>query len=612
MADPQTLVPLTVAVPLLGAALLAATARWLPRRSPDLVALGAAVAVTAMTVALVPATQDGPVVYWFGGWRPVDGVAIGIAFVVEPSGAALAALAALLTVASLVFSWRYFEEVGHLYHALVLALLAGLVGFSLSADLFNIFVWLELMSVAAYALCGYQIRQPGVVQGALTFAVLTTIGTLTLLFGIALVYGRTGALNLAQIGETLRAHPPDGTVIVAFTLITVGLLVKAGVVPFHFWLADAYTVVPAPVGALFAGIMSDLAYHTFARVYWDGFSEALAGHQEAVRSGLLALATASVAVGAVMALLEADLKRQVAFATVAHGGVVLTGIAVLTPYGAAGATMFVVVAGLLRAALFLLLGALVQWLNGSDELLLHGRGLRRAGVLPGVLLVGCALGFALLPPFGPFLSAALVVDAADRAWVSVVVAFGAAATAAVFLRAAARIFLGWGPTQDPALTREPTEPREGEPDSRPGDEATGRGRRAAMLGPPLVLVVLAYGLSLVPGVADWFTSVAHSLQQPRRTAAEVLGDPLPRKRPGPGPYTPGTGAWVAAVAAGVGAVVLAAASLWWQKAGAALGRALLRPVGALKAVHDGALGDYVLWFVAGLAALGSGWALTLR
>jgi multicomponent Na+:H+ antiporter subunit D len=611
MADPQTLVPLTVAVPLVSAALLAATARWLPRRAPDLVALGAAVAVTVMAVVLVFTTRDAPIVYWFGGWRPVDGIAVGIAFVVEPAGAVFAALAGLLAVASLVFSWGYFEEVGHLYHALVLALLAGMVGFSLSADLFNLFVWLELMSVAAYALCGYQIEQPGVVQGALTFAVLTTAGTLTLLLGIALVYGRTGALNLAQIGETLRGHPPDGTVIVAFCLVTVGLLVKAGTVPFHFWLADAYTVVPAPVGALFSGLMSDLAFHVFARVYWDGFSEAFAGHHGAVRDALLALAMVSVVLGAVMALLEADVKRQVAFATVSHGGVVLAGLAVLTPYGEAGATLFVLTTGLLRAALFLVLGALVRWLGGSDELLLRGKGRRRSGVVPGVLLVGCALGFAVLPPFGPFLSFALVVDAADRTWVSLVVMFGAAATGAVFLRVAARIFLGWGPAGDPALTREPIEPQEGEPDSRPGDEKPGLGRRAGMLGPPLVLVVLSYGLSFVPDVADWFTSVAHTLQQPHRTAARVLGAPLPPALSGPGPYAPGAGAWAAAAASAVGALVLAAASLWWQKA-ARLGRLLLRPMGALKAVHDGALGDYALWFVAGLAALGSSWALTLR
>ncbi|WP_306187314.1 complex I subunit 5 family protein [Streptomyces sp. MK5] len=614
MADPSVLAPLTVVVPLCTAALLAASAHWLPRRAPDIVALVAAAAVTAMAAALAVTTQSEPLVYWFGGWHPVRGLAIGIAFVVEPAGATLAALSGLLTVASLVFSWRYFEEVGHLYQALVLALLAGMVGFSLSADLFNIFVWLELMSVAAYALCGYRIQQPGVVQGAVNFALLNSIGTLTMLLGIALVYGRTGALNLAQIGETLRAQPPGGPVIVGFTLVTAGLLVKAGAVPFHFWLADAYTVVPAPVGALFAGVMSDLAFHTLARIYWDGFSEALAFHHHAVRTALLCFAVASVVVGAAMALLEANLKRQLAFATVAGGGAMLAGIALLTPRGLAGSTVLLVTEGMLKAALFLLVGAVIQWLGGSDELLLHGRGRDRRGVVPGVLLACCGMGLALAPPFGPFLGTALIAGFGGLRWLTVVLVCGAAATGAVFLRSAARIFLAWGPRKDPALTSQPTEPDEGEPEpgSR-GHEGWGSpGHRAVMLTPPLVLVLLGYGLALLPGVDAWFTHVAHAVTEPRRTAAHVLGGPLPPAPPetaGPSPFA---GNWLWALASSGGAVVLAALSLWWQRFAGGLRRALLAPAGALKRLHDGSVGDYALWFTVGLAALGAGWSLTLR
>jgi multicomponent Na+:H+ antiporter subunit D len=205
------LVPLTVAVPLLAAALLAATARLLPRRAPDLVGIAVAAGVTALGVLLVLGTRSHPIVYWFGGWRPAGGTALGIDFVVEPLSASLVVLTGLLTTASLVFSWRYFEEVGHLYHTLVLTLLAGMTGFALSADLFNIFVWCELMSVAAYALCGYQIHETAVVQGAINFAVLNSAGVFALLMGIVLVYGRTGALNLAQIGETLRSRPTDSS-----------------------------------------------------------------------------------------------------------------------------------------------------------------------------------------------------------------------------------------------------------------------------------------------------------------------------------------------------------------------------------------------------------------
>src|SRR5205807_2995096 len=144
-----------------------------------------------MGVLLVLHSADHDLVYWFGGWRPRHGIAVGIAFTVDPFGAALAALAGALMTAALVFSYSYFEEVGHLYYTLMLVFLGGLVGFALTGDLFNLFVFFELMSVAAYALTGYRIEQASAVQGALNFAITNTIGAFLVLLGIALLYGRT-------------------------------------------------------------------------------------------------------------------------------------------------------------------------------------------------------------------------------------------------------------------------------------------------------------------------------------------------------------------------------------------------------------------------------------
>src|SRR5205085_10166280 len=123
---------------------------------------------------------------WFGGWKPRDGVSVGISFTVDPFGAALAALIATLVTAALVFSWRYFDEVGTLFHVLMLVFLGAMSGFVLSGDLFNMFVWFELMSVAAYALTGYRVEEASPLQGAINFAVTNTIGSLCILFAIGL------------------------------------------------------------------------------------------------------------------------------------------------------------------------------------------------------------------------------------------------------------------------------------------------------------------------------------------------------------------------------------------------------------------------------------------
>jgi multicomponent Na+:H+ antiporter subunit D len=198
------------------------------------------------------------------------------------------------------------------------------------------FVWFELMGVAAYALAGYMAQRLGPLQGALNFAITNSVGAFMPLFGTALLYGRTGALNLAQIGRTLDGHAPGGLIVVAFTLIVVAFLVKSALVPFHFWLSDAYAVAPAPVCLVFAGVMSELGLFGIARVYWTVFQGPLQAHEPAVRDVLLVVGLLSALIGAVMAFLERHLKRLLAFTVIAHVGIVLCAIATLTSPGLAG------------------------------------------------------------------------------------------------------------------------------------------------------------------------------------------------------------------------------------------------------------------------------------
>jgi multicomponent Na+:H+ antiporter subunit D len=244
---------LPVAIPLFVAALLIGTATIVHRRLVDAVAILTAASVAVLCLYLVSQAGKGPLIYWFGGWTPRQGVVPGISFVIDPIGASVAALAAVLATAAFVFSWRYFDAVGTLFHVLMLVFLAAMVGFAMTGDLFNLFVFFELMSVSAYALTGYKIEESGPLQGALNFAITNSLGAFLLLWGIALLYGRTGALNLAKIGQSLVQGPVDALVITAFILLAAGFFVKAAIVPFHFWLADAHAVAPTPVCILFSG-----------------------------------------------------------------------------------------------------------------------------------------------------------------------------------------------------------------------------------------------------------------------------------------------------------------------------------------------------------------------
>src|SRR5438477_5182166 len=315
--------PLAIAVPLLGAGLLTAVATRVNRPIAEVVALAATVAVTTFCAILLARTASGTVVYWFGGWHPRGGIAVGVSFAIDAMGAGLAMLVSLLMIAALVLMWRYRDTDAPHFQTLMLLFLCGMVGFCLSGDIFNMFVFFELMSVAAFALAGFKIDEGEAVEGSLNFAVTNTIGSFLVLTGIGLVYGRTGALNLAQIGVALGHGNADGLVVVAFCLLAAGFLVKAAVVPFHFWLADAYAVAPTPVCLLFAGAMSELGIYAVARIWFDSFAVSLGPHGDSLRLVLIVAGCVTALVGAGMCMAQDHIKRLLAFATIAYVGVFL-------------------------------------------------------------------------------------------------------------------------------------------------------------------------------------------------------------------------------------------------------------------------------------------------
>ncbi|MBV8599752.1 MAG: NADH-quinone oxidoreductase subunit D, partial [Actinobacteria bacterium] len=426
--------PLLVAVPLLGAAVVVATDHVLPRRVEDLLAIAAAATTCAFSLVLLLQSERSDVVHWFGGWRPRGGVAIGIDFVADPLGAGLAALASGVVLIALVFSWSYLEEAARLFDTLMLVCCGALCGFAMSGDLFNMFVWLELMGVAAYALTGFEVKELGPLQGAVNFAIINGIGGFLVVMGIALAYARTGALNLAQIGHALATHPGSrGLVVVAMTLLVCGFFCKAAVVPFHAWLADAYAVAPAPVCAVFAAVMTDIGLLGVARVYYTVFEGPFAAHSAAVGDLLLALGIATALLGGVMALLQRHLKRMLAYSVICHVGIMLAGIGLLGAKGLAGAADLLLAHGLLTAGMFLATGVCLGVLRSVDELHLHGRGARTRWL--AVFWFAGAVGLAGPPYVGTYLGHSLIDDAAaGRSWAPPLLWIAGALASASLLR----------------------------------------------------------------------------------------------------------------------------------------------------------------------------------
>src|SRR5579859_7163202 len=215
---------LPVLAPMLAGPLLVATGYFAPRWFSDAVGALTAIAAVALCALLTAHAAPHPFAYWLGGWQPQHGFSIGISLSIDVFGAGLAAFCGLLTTAALVYSLRYFDAIEGFYHGLMLLFMAGMVGFCLTGDLFNLVVFFEVMSAAAYALTAYRIEERAPIQGAINFAITNSIAGFAMFIAVAMLYARTGQLNMAQIGAVLDGHRADALVIVAMLLLLLGFL----------------------------------------------------------------------------------------------------------------------------------------------------------------------------------------------------------------------------------------------------------------------------------------------------------------------------------------------------------------------------------------------------
>ncbi|EYT82496.1 NADH dehydrogenase [Streptomyces sp. Tu 6176] len=587
---PSRLLPLLPAVPLLGAALLVAAGRRLPRLAAEVFGSLAAAATAVLAIVLLLRSSP-PLTEWVGGWFPVGGESVGIVLTGDGAGLGMAALVSLLTLAALAYSWRYFDEPPHghagAFPALILLFQGGMCGFAIAGDLFDAFVFFELMSVVAYALTGYRIDEAKAVQGALGFALVNSLGAYFMLMGIALLYARTGQLAMAKIGQGLDAaaagHGPDALVLAGFVLFLTGLLVKAAAVPFQFWLPDAHAVAPTPVCMLLSGVMVELGVYGVWRVYGTVFSGPGGIPAADASRALVVLGVLTAAVGSVMCWYQRHIKRLLAFSTIAHTGLFLIGVGTLKAAADEGTALYILAHAGVKAALFACAGILLDRYGSVDEFTLHGRARRLRGT--GAVFAVGALALAGLPPFGTGLGKALSEEAVGGPLTVVYVA-ASALTGAAVLRVAARVFLGLGPR-----TRE----REGEGGERDADTTSGSaeepetGRRLdkvplTMRTVPVVLLLAALAAGAVPGFA---AAVGDAVDEAGTrgvfstahwTVTGVLLDLLS-----------------ALLAVAVAGVAVARPGLL-----AAPGWAL-----PLRRLQSGHVGDYVAWLVVGSALLGA-------
>jgi multicomponent Na+:H+ antiporter subunit D len=577
---PTTLLPITVLLPLAVACLLLASSHWLPPWTANVAAILTSILTALLCAWLAQCTLDAPVLHWFGGWTPQAGhhsdVVLGISFEANPVNAAMAAFCALIFLASFIFSWGSFDAIHSHFQILMLFFLAALVGFCLTHDLFNLFVWFELMSVAAFAVTAYPLGKSSL-EGAFNFIVTNSLASFMMLAGVGLLYARTGTLDFTLMGLKVADAPADPVLAGGFTLVAVALLTKGAILPFNLWLSDAHAVAPSPVSMIFSGAMVGTALFGLARLITDVF---LRNPQISalIHTALPALGIATALVGGVMAWSQRHLKRLLAFSTIAHMGVMLTAIATVSAPGMGGMLLYLVGHGVVKATLFMIAGILLTLLSSADEITLYGRGrdLWPAGVamaLAGVLLGGL--------PVGVLNGATEIVRQTQTPLVNIAILISTALTGAAVLRAAARIFFGCSGAPGLEFTA-PTE-REHEKTRRP---------LWLMLGPCYVLLAL----DLTPP-----SILAPYLSQSITRFFPTTSVPSPSFQPPP--LSLESFAPLAFMA------ITVAIALARQRPTSPAARLIFQieslPVRVLQSVHSGLVGDYVAWTIAGVALLGT-------
>jgi len=574
------LVPLPVAVPITVAAFLLASGHFLPRRVPDLLAMATALAMTVISAVMATRSVSGPLTYWFGGWSTIGAQVVGIRFQVDPFGAALAAFAGLLFFATFIFAWGVFEKIGALFHVLMLFFLAAIDGFVLTHDLFNLFVWFEVMSVAAFSLTAYRL-EASALEGAMNFTVTNSLASFCVLGGIGLIYLRVGALDFSALSQAVAADGGDPLFLGSFALLATGFLIKGAMVPFQAWLSDTHAVAPSPVSVIFSGIMVPVGLFGVVRLYFSVFAGS--GVITTVLNTLgLWIGVASALLGGFMCLTQRHLKRLLAFSTISHVGVMLAAFAILSAPAQAGFLLYLLGHGLTKGALFMLSGLLLATLGGIDEIGLRGLGRQvwPAGIafaVGGLLLGGAPVG--LMDEGTRLIDAA--ASQAHRDWAALACLLASALTGGAVLRATGRIFLGWGKVA-------------GEEERGPSEQEQEDANRPLwlLLLPAVVLLCLALAEG---GTIQRYARLAVvALMSPGQAAHA----PVPVPKP-PHPILP----WISTLLA----LLIAAFDLFRDRIPHSIlvtNDRITTPLRhLLEPMHSGRVGDYVAWIVAGLAML---------
>ena len=488
----NNLLPLPVLLPLFGAGIALALNRH--PRAQRIVSTLVMVAVTTVAAILIGLTDRyGPVVLWVGSWPQP----LGIALVADRLSALMLLVSAVVTLAVLLFSMGAHEEERKretpvsIFHPTLLVLSAGVSNAFLAGDLFNLFVGFEMLLFASYVLLTLGGTGDRVRAGS-TYVVVSLLSSLLFLIAIASIYAATGTVNLAHLAVRLPQLPDDVSLVLQLLLLTV-FSIKAAVFPMSAWLPDSYPTAPAPVTAVFAGLLTKVGVYAIIRTQTVLFPDS---HLTRL---LLWAALATMIIGILGAIAQSEIKRMLSFTLVSHIGYMIFGVGLASISGYAGAIFYTAHHITIQTTLFLITG-LVEIRGGSTSLNKLG-GLAAASPVLGILFFVPAMNLAGIPPLSGFVGkiGLLQAGAEHGGVLAYLLIAGGVLTSLLTLYAMAKVWnrAFWRPIADAP------EPRE--------DAGT---MPKPMLATAAVLVLVGVAITVVAGPLYGFAE---------RSAADLVG-----------------------------------------------------------------------------------------
>ncbi len=362
-------------------------------------ALATAVSWLAFFISLALLDQvlsSGTIVYALGGWA----APWGIEYRVDEINAFVLLIVSGISAITLAFARNSIEyeiraERIHILYTGWMLCLTGLLGITITGDVFNVFVFLEIASLSSYLLISLS-RDPRSLTAAFRYLVLGTIGATFILIGIALLYVMTGTLNMFDLSQRIAGVSDSRTVKTAFIFLSVGIALKAAVFPLHLWLPNAYAYAPSAVSALFAGTATKVAVYLLFRFFFTVFDPQFSFDVMQLDRLLLPLALVGVFVASVTAIFQTDVKRMLGYSSVAQIGYMVIGMSLVSVLGVTAGILHLFNHALMKAALFVVLGCVVFRIGSArlEDMAGIGRAMpwtAGAFVIGGLSLVGVPL-----------------------------------------------------------------------------------------------------------------------------------------------------------------------------------------------------------------------------